>query len=383
MIFDRDSVKPRPVTGTTAPIYIPRPDGSDSIRPGKDYFLIQVGAAQAAFVGSVWERVKALLVISQINLQGGDIDHNVRAIQRSRVVQRQRTELLGLQPNLVDLVPAVMPRVSISVEFVLDRQNRMEALTGLINNDSFLAAVSLAPGALAATKIVGGLAQKLVETFLDVEERQPILQFSGDFNIATGGLREGYYAILGSCDPSQPIPAPLPRLSVEDGRLLAADEPISNLSYLVFDVRRTEARTRDLSAGAQWEPKLRAAEARAEEVMANPLASEEERLMGWRDCQAMLREAQAVLNADPNFLRLEADVIIRAAYTRCCALVETTPADRGGAATVGIRVDSGDARAGLSIGADEDLDSTLDEYAEAVQRSKPTLRDYVTGPQLG
>jgi hypothetical protein len=146
---------------------------------------------------------------------------------------------------------------------------------------------------------------------------------------------------------------------------------------------RTEARTRDLSAGAQWESKLRAAEARAGEVMADPLASEEERLIGWRDCQAVLREAQAVLNADPNFLRLEADAIIRAAYARCCALVETTPAARGTAAAVGIRADSGDARAALSIGTDEDLESALDEYAEAVLRSKPTLREFAAGPQTG
>ena len=123
-----------------------------------------------------------------------------------------------------------------------------------------------------------------------------------------------------------------------------------------------------------WDAKLRAAEARAGEVIADPLATEEERLRGWRDCQAMLRDAQAMLNADPNYLRSEADAIIRAAYARCCALVETAPAARGASAATGIRADSGDARAALSIGADEDLESALDEYAEAVVRSRATLR---------
>src|SRR4051812_47031645 len=109
MIFDRDSGKPRPLTGTTTPIYIPRRDGSEPIGPGRDYFLVQLCAAQAAFVGSVWERAKTLLIVSQVKLQGVDVDHDFHAIQRSRAVQRRRTELLGLQPNVIDLVPAVMP----------------------------------------------------------------------------------------------------------------------------------------------------------------------------------------------------------------------------------------------------------------------------------
>jgi hypothetical protein len=366
--------------GTTTPIYIPRQGGSESIiRPGKDYFLVQLYAAQAAFTGSVWERVRTLLIMSQINLHRGGGEENLHAIQRARHVQPGRAEQLGLCPNLIDLVPAVMPSVFISVEFVLDRENRMEALTGLINDDSFLAAVSLAPGAAAAAKIVGGLAQKLVHTFLDVEKRKPILQFSGDFNIATADLREGYYAILGSRDEKNPIPDQLPALSVVDGQLLVSGENVRNISYVVLDVRRTEARTRDLNADAPWEAKLRAAEARAEDLLQDPLASENDLIQGWRECQAMLREAQALVRSDPNYLREETDAIVRAVYARCCALVEKAPTTRGVATGSQITADTADARSALSIAPDENLEVILDDYANRVTRSRRVFHEVGIG----
>src|SRR6266700_5167388 len=63
---------------------------------------------------------------------------SLRAIQRSREVQRGRAEQLGLTSNLIGLVPAVMSRISISIEFILDKENRLAVLGGLINDDSFL-----------------------------------------------------------------------------------------------------------------------------------------------------------------------------------------------------------------------------------------------------
>jgi hypothetical protein len=42
--------------GTTEAIFIPLEPEPKIIRPGQDYFFVQVHSAQAAFRGSIWER---------------------------------------------------------------------------------------------------------------------------------------------------------------------------------------------------------------------------------------------------------------------------------------------------------------------------------------
>jgi hypothetical protein len=90
-----------------------------------------------------------------------------------------------------------MPNVTLSIAVLLVKKNRLALLGGLINSDSFFSALSLAPGASAVAKSVAGLADKVLQTFLPAEESKPILEFSGDFNIATATLQDCYYAILG------------------------------------------------------------------------------------------------------------------------------------------------------------------------------------------
>jgi hypothetical protein len=206
---------PHVVVGTTSPQFIPRDDGGKPIRPGEDYLLVQVHSAQAAFRGSIWERVRRLIVTSQVGLNHPILGtESLKAIQRSREVSRNHAEQLGLSPNLIKLIPAATTHVSVSIEFILDKENRLQALAGLINDDSFVAAVSLAPGGAMVAKTVGGLAQKVITSFMPAEERQPILQFSGDFNLATSELRDGYYAILGTRDAENPLSTPLPTLKI-------------------------------------------------------------------------------------------------------------------------------------------------------------------------
>ena len=199
-------------TGTTSPIYIPRTAGPVQVNPG-DYFWIKVHSAQAAFRGSFFEQIKQLVVTSKVNLNHPLLgNEDFHAIQRSREVKKNRAEQLGLSSNLVSLVPATMSHVSISIEFIIDKENSLAKMGNLVNDDSFLAAVSLAPGAVAVAKTVGGLAQKIIQTFIPAEQRQPILQFAGDFDVGgTAGassLQDGYYAILGSRDEENPLPEP-------------------------------------------------------------------------------------------------------------------------------------------------------------------------------
>jgi hypothetical protein len=342
------------------------------VSPGESYFLIQIQSAQAAFHGSIWERVKRLIITSQVALKhprlGGEA---LRAIQRSREVKQNRAEQLGLSPNLIDLVPATMSSVSISIEFLLDKENRLAQLAELANHSELYSAISLAPGAVAVAKTISGLAGKLITAFLPAEESQPILQFAGDFNLATDGLRDGYYVILGTRDERNPIPHPLPKLEVRDGDLLADGQGITQLSYVVLDVRSTPARTRELNDGAAWEDKLRQAEMAADALAGD--MSEQELSEAWQRCKRLVLEGQALLAADPNYLRREATAIFKGVYAYCEAQVTGARASRGGLTAPAWAPDTAADRTFMGIPAEEDLDATAVGYAEQVVEARQVL----------
>lgn len=376
----RKNNQPYATIGTTQPIFIPNNDDPKPVRPGRDYFLVQILNAQASFTGSIWQHVERLLVMSQVNINHPIIgNESLRAIQRSREVRKERAEQLGLSPNLVTLIPASMTHFSVSLEFVLDKKNRMHALSSLINDDSFLATVSLAPGAVMVAKTVGGLAQKVITTFIPAQEREEILKFNGDFNLAAKNLYEGYYVILGTRDEKNPIPNPIPKLDIQDGELLANGERVTQLSYVILDVRRTEARTRDLNEGAQWEGKLREAEDEAQRVKDDPFTTDEERKQTWDKCKNLLQEAQILLRSDLNFHRHEASCIIKAAFLQCSDALnisqESQPA--GGiikASRYGWQPDIMADRSFLDISPEEDLKADNDDYAKKVATSRALLQ---------
>lgn len=370
--------QPYAITGTTSPIYVPRGKESIAVCPGQDYFFVQIHSAQAAFNGPIWERVKSLIVATKVHINHPLLGQDgMRAIQRTREVQRGRAEQLGLRPNLVGLVPAIMTDISLSIEFILDKENSLRALSGLINSDSFLATVSLAPGAAMVAKTIGGLAGKIIETFVPAQERQPILQFSGDFNLVDEGLKDGYYVILGTRDDNNPLPNPIPGLHVQDGQLLADDQVITQLSYVVLDVHRTPARTRALSENAPWEGKLRDAEDEARRFANDPLAGDEERKSAWEKCRNILKEAQALLRNDINFHRQEAENILKASFALCATELKIRTDSRDGeiikASRGGWQPDMTAERLFMDIAPGEDLGDTLGTYADQVAEAKQVL----------
>ncbi len=373
--------KPYAPTGTTIPIYLPRDGDAPPVQPGENYFFIKVHSAQAAFNGPIWEKVNQLLVTSQVSLNhrllGAD---PLKALQRSRAVKRQQAEQLGLSPNLINLVPATMTHVSISIEFLLDKKNRLVDLAGLINSDAFLTAVSLAPGTALVAKTIGSLSQKLIQTFLEPAEQQPILQFNGDFNIPANDLRDGYYVILGTRDPANPLPSPMPTLSVAGGGLLADGKPISQLSYVILDVRVLPARKRDLNDGAVWADKLRQAEESAQRLAADPFARAEERTQLWDECKLLIKEAQLLLAADPNYLSQEAGNIIRDSFERCCKQIFESDSrsivlEAKGTSSLDLAAD----KRFLGIDSGEDLTASLRQYAQQVTTARQILKQAEEG----
>jgi hypothetical protein len=375
---------PNPSTGTRPAVFVPFAAKSEPVRSAQDYFVVQIHGAQAAFRGSIWERVKSLVVASQINLNHPAFpEGGVRAIQRSREVKRGRAEQLGLSTNLVNLVPAVMPHISISIEFILDKENRLNALAGLINSDAFLAAVTMAPIGATVARTVSGLTEKIINTFIPAQEREPILQFTGDLNLAGNNVLEGYYVIVGTRDEERPLPDPGARFEVIDGALKIDGQSADWLSYVIFGVHRTSARGRDLSAGAAWEQRLREAEDEARNALQDPLADRDRRQEVWKKCVTLIKEAQVLLRSDPNYLRSEADAIVRATLLECQGLVAVTPVvgrqlGRGRLPSDSTQDLSAEVSAqleSLDVKPDEDLAQSTAHYAELLQASRDALAD--------
>lgn len=381
MPFWNPTLHPFARTGTTPALYLPRSTESRPVLPG-EYFLIKIHSAQVAFRGTVFDRVNQLVVTSKVNLHHPALgSKEVFAIQRTLAIRKNQAELLGLSPNLIHLVPATMANVSIAIEFILDTQNNLAKLGGLINNDAFLAAISLAPGAAAVAKTVGSLAQSIIQAFIPAQEHQPILQFVGDFNIGetddpqtNGRLWDGYYVILGTRSDDDPLPNPLPRLEVRGDTLLADDMPITQLSYVVLEASRIPLRTRALNQDALWERKLREAELQAREIADDPFADDTARRQAWEKCKALLQEARALLLVDANYAARESDAIYKTVYKSCADTIVATTTSIRGTKVPRAAIDTPLDRSLFGIQPDEDLAGIVAAYAGAAADAETILR---------
>jgi hypothetical protein len=363
--------------GTTVPIFIPKTlDQSDAgpVLPESGYFRVRIAAAQAAVFGSILQQTGPLVVMSDVTLNCPPFGNTqLRSIQRVRDVRNGAATQLGLAINLVDLTPAVMERLTLGVDFILDTKNRFAMLTGLANSDAFLSVVSLAPGAAAVAKQMAGLADKVVSTFTDFKRQQPLLRFIADYNLATGDLRDGYYVILGSPYEKHALSRPLPKapsLQILEGDLLFDDKPITQWSYVVLDVDTVQIRGRSIGRGEPWHEKLQLADARAEAVANDPFALEATRRSAWESCEEMLREARILLHNSPLYLPSEVKSIIRTAYRDAHDRIFPSENTRLGAPPAL----SAAAAKFLAVNSFAELNDVAAEYGEAEARAEHKLR---------
>lgn len=360
-----------PSSGTTSLIPIPDHGQQNSgqqnlVDASGGYFFIQVCGAQAAFSAPFWAQPKALVVASQVSfLRSAGQEEEFKFIQRTRTVRQGAAVQLGLTTNLVSLVPTTMESVSISIEFILDVHNRLFSLANLINSDVFTSAVSVDPTAALTAKAVGKISQKILDEFLQEEQKQPILQFNGTFNISSG-VRPGLYAILSATSDHYPLPNPLPRLSVHNGQLLGDGQPLTQVSYVILRVASIPWRTRNLSANAAWNLRIIAAEDKAISVGENFLATPEEKHSVWQECLTLLKEAQVLLAADPNYHRAEAQAIVKSAFQSCQENLNRVPDTRRSTqeqVEVVVIQEEPDDRLHLNIAPEEDLTQIKQRYA--------------------
>ncbi|MCS7060332.1 MAG: hypothetical protein RMN25_04120 [Anaerolineae bacterium] len=360
-----------PVTGTTAPIYVPASDSPKTVELGKSYFWLQIKAAQAYFAddsffrqyfGFSLDKIKNIVVTSKITLDTAALMEAAHGLKHVRELKRGVPELLGLSPNLINLTPAIMTSASVSLEMLVDTENQLAKLAGMINSDSLFTPLSLSPGTLAVAKAISTLAQKTIQAFIPPNEQKPILQFEGNFNFAGGAAPEGYYVILGTRDASAPLPPPAAKLEVQGNALLIDGQPANRLSYVILELRTAPARTRAAGAGSPWEAKLSEAEREAQLVGEDPFADDDRRRTTWERVITLLREASILLSADPNYLPDEATHICRACYEQCKqALVNSQRAIEKQFAAPWVP-DEAQSRAALHIPESIDLTAELEAY---------------------
>jgi hypothetical protein len=368
--------------GTMGPIFVPYPaDQTPAVADvGREegYFLLRVHSAQAAYWGSTWgsfiNPAYQILVTSQVMLHPRT-DQPVRGIQVARRIRRKQAVQLGLRSNLTDLVPTTLERVSVTLDFVLDRKDRLKALTGAINDSGFLGTLSMAEPTLATAKALGKAGGLILDAFLQPEERTPILQFTGDFNVGSRDLKAGYHVLLGSVDESNPLPRQIPKLEIRGRDLILDDQPVTKLSYVVLEVICTRARQR--SGVADWDVRLRQAEDKASDFEQERNPTEESRKKTWNECSKLIQEARTLLRADPSVLPREANDIILAVYASCEKVFSGTSAGtRSPKAAVLAAItptEITEARRMLQVPEAGNLEEDVRRYAEDVLAAKKLL----------
>lgn len=376
-----------PTIGTNpTPYYVPSRETDEAVTTDQGYFYIQVYGAQAAFTGPWWIGAQSVLIMSQINLHLGDRhdlgDHDFRSILQYRALDKNTAVQLGFSPILVDFVPAKMKKISFSIDYLIDTRQYLRDLVGLITDKDLLSTISLAPGAAMAAKIIGGLAEKIVSTFVPQQERKPILQFSGDFDLADEGLKEGYHVILGSHTPENPLPTKAPTFEVvEGGGLLMNGRPVTQLSYVILKVGCTKSIRDRLTGDSPWRYKIQEARRLAADYADDPFADPDamKKKEFWeKQCLPLLREVSALLKADPNFLDSEVELVYRSAYRECLDLITAKAVTRksdSGQPVPAWKPDPLADRRFLGIPENEDMDARLNQYAEQLFQARNKFRE--------
>lgn len=378
---------PYPIIGTTpTPYYIPTQGETDTIQTDRGYFYVQVYGAQAAFSGSFWVGAQNLAVMSQVNLHLGEQhdlgNQDLRSILQYRSIDKNKAVQLGFSPLLIDFVPARMKQISVSVEYLVDTQNYLATLAGLITNKDLLATISLAPGAAMAAKTIGTLTEKIIGAFVPQQQRQPILQFSGDFDLTDEGLKEGFYVILGSHTSKNPLPAETPNLAMAPGGILLKDGvPVTDLSYVILKVGCVKS-IRDWYRGrATWRDKIDQARRQSKDYAEDPFAdsSKEKQQEYWeKQILPLLHEAQILLSADPSFLSDEAELIYRAARKECLDNIVGKGSERKGSdgpTRSAWQPDEQIDRRVLGIPESENIDARLDDYADRLFSARQKFKE--------
>jgi hypothetical protein len=217
---------------------------------------------------------------------------------------------LGVTNDLTKLLPAIVESIRFEFDFIVDTQSKLQPLADLVNNKTFVAALSFAPGAALVAAAIGGITQGLLEAFVPAAAQDFPLQCQGDFNIVGEELHDAYYALLGTT-----VDAPFPPtfdstlLGFRGGTLMYNGNPIDEWSYIVLDVRAIRAKDREFgrATNAPWSDLLDKAENQALNMPAQDKATKDST---FKSCQSIVAQAAVLLQQDLMYLNKDRKGII-------------------------------------------------------------------------
>jgi hypothetical protein len=312
----------RPRLGSVGPIFIAPSKAPHVTRVTKNsgYFLMRIHSAQASYLGDFWDNLRnaanQVIVTSELQMVP-HVEEPIKQIQAARRIKPNQAVQLGMRPNLTDWIPASIDTVRVKISVIVDRKDRLAALSSAINSSQFLSAISLSDISLATAKALGSASRSILDAFLEPDTKKPILEFVGDFNVASGDLQSGYHVLLSASDPSKPLPDKMSMFEISEMSLLLDGEPVRDWSYLVLEVLCIEAR--DRNPQAKWDKLLRNAEEVAESFGRKEAPSQAQRSGALLACEKLLSEASSLLRSDPNYLSHEVSMILAATFARCRA----------------------------------------------------------------
>jgi hypothetical protein len=168
---------------------------------------------------------------------------------------------------------------------------------------------------LAAAKAIAGVSRYVLDAFLPADSKTPILEFTGDFNVATDDLKAGYYVLLGTADAAYPLPSQKAVFSVNGSTLMVDGKPALDWSYVILEVLCTQAR--GPSPASEWAKLLREAEEAAAAYASGLERGEEQQKAMLKRCNDLIVGAQALLRSDPTYLSSEAQQLVAASFRKC------------------------------------------------------------------
>lgn len=371
--------------GTTRLFYIESNNQRQTSAIIKDqcYLLFRLHDVYVSTDNSFFKHIDTILLRSKLDIKSPErINYEFTGLQTIR--EKQSGGNLGLSKNLSQLLPAVMDVVTISVDLITNKKNYLAMLNNLVNDQALLSTIaSFMPGAGIVAQAIGEISEKLINAFVPAEEREPVLQFNGDFNIATNDLKSGFYAVLSGARGTQ-LPLAASELTYKDGCLLFQDKLITDLSYIIFEI--VAVTRRGSKPSTDWYKNLVDAERIAKDLSLS-IKDPKRRLSQWsRRALPLLQEARMLIMRDPEYITSDANAIIDASLKTCMDSVKPAKRTRternysiqddaqGEEAQRNISIEKYRSRIGIKT--KESLDDTVKQYAIDLFQSRETLDQY-------
>jgi len=307
--------------GTTSAIFVPTTDKTTAEQKGSGYyFRVRIKGMRAAYFGGFWQKVKDLVVTSQVSIGGNP----VTTIQHVRAIKKNNPDVMNANIDLIELTPASMVNAHIKVSFIAETSNKFQTLLQMLGGGTDTSTVasplSLDPATAAVAAKVSTIASTLLSTLSDSSDSSTtdLLDMEEDLSPAVGDVRDGYYVMFASEDPKYPLPASLSANAIhvgDDGSIQVDNTDVSNLSYLVLEVDTLPVKTEQYGTGA-WKSQLDTIDNDILGLANKQGESQQDYTTDYEKIEQAISNVGPLLNADPTYTKDDKTGILALRYTR-------------------------------------------------------------------